>query len=164
LVRQDINDVNVHREYRTFAHVGASYHISEAQCWRIVTTLERWLLKSRLFHVPGKRKLTQRDMEWEVAIVDVSEHPIERPKKTTAVLFRKKLHANSELPKRNHQRNPLTRQEKKQNCQISSERVLVENVIRKVKIFRIMAEKYRNRRKRFGLRLHLICGILNYEL
>jgi hypothetical protein len=29
-----------YREYRTFAHVGASYHISEAQCWRIVTTLE----------------------------------------------------------------------------------------------------------------------------
>ena len=29
-------------------------------------------------------------MEWEVVIVDVSEHPIERPKKTTKVLFRKK--------------------------------------------------------------------------
>ena len=27
-----------------------------------------------------------------------------------------------------------------------------------------MAEKYRNRRKRFGLRLNLITGILNYEL
>ena len=58
----------------------------------------------------------------------------------------------------------LTKQEKKQNHQISSERVLVENVIRKIKIFRIMAEKYRNRRKRFGLRLNLITGILNYEL
>jgi hypothetical protein len=105
LVRQDINDVNVHREYRTFAHVGASYHISEAQCWRIVTTLERWLLKSRLFHVPGKRKLTQRDMEWEVAIVDVSEHPIERPKKTTAVLFRKKEEAYAQKPSYNRAEN-----------------------------------------------------------
>jgi Helix-turn-helix of DDE superfamily endonuclease len=70
-----------YREYRTFAHVGSSYNISEAQCWRIVTTLEQWLIKSKLFHVPGRRKLTQSDRAWEVAIVDVSEHPIERPKK-----------------------------------------------------------------------------------
>lgn len=70
-----------YREYRTFAHVGSSYNISEAQCWRIVTTMEQWLIKSHLFHVPGRRKLTQSDMDWEVAIVDVSEHPIERPKK-----------------------------------------------------------------------------------
>jgi IS5 family transposase len=76
----------------------------------------------------------------------------------------KKLHANSGLPKRNSKKHPLTKQEKEQNRQISSERVLVENVIRKIKIFRIMAEKYRNRRKRFGLRLNLITGILNYEL
>ena len=76
----------------------------------------------------------------------------------------KKLHANSALPKRNSKKHPLTKQEKKQNHQISSERVLVENVIRKIKIFRIMAEKYRNRRRRFGLRLNLITGILNYEL
>lgn len=76
----------------------------------------------------------------------------------------KKLHANSELPKRNSKKNPLTTEEKKQNHEISSERVLVENIIRRIKIFRIMAEKYRNRRKRFTLRLNLIAGILNYEL
>ncbi|MGB3613925.1 MAG: IS5/IS1182 family transposase, partial [Elainellaceae cyanobacterium] len=29
--------------------------------------------------------------------------------------------------------------------------------------FRIFSERYRNRRRRFGLRLHLIAGILNYE-
>ena len=70
-----------YREYRTFAHVGASYNISEAQCWRIVTTLEQWLIKSKLFHVPGRKKLTQSDVQWDVVVVDVSEHPIERPKK-----------------------------------------------------------------------------------
>ncbi len=75
----------------------------------------------------------------------------------------KKIHTNSELPKRNTKKNPLTIEEKKINHQISSQRVLVENVIRKVKIFRIMAEKYRNRRKRFTLRLMLITAIINYE-
>lgn len=70
-----------YREYRTFAHIAASYNISEAQCWRIVTTLEKWLIKSELFHLPGKKKLTASDVEWDVVLVDVSEHPIERPKK-----------------------------------------------------------------------------------
>ena len=76
----------------------------------------------------------------------------------------KKLHDQSELPKKNTKKNPLTKAVKKQNQVISSKRVLVENIIRKVKIFKIMAEKYRNRRKRFKLRLNLICAIINYEL
>ena len=70
-----------YREYRTFAHIAASYNISEAQCWRIITTMEQYLIKSKLFHLPGKKTLTKSDMEWEVVIVDVSEHPIERLKK-----------------------------------------------------------------------------------
>jgi hypothetical protein len=60
--------------------------------------------------------------------------------------------------------NPISKQDKQVNHHLSSGRVLVKNVIRKVKIFRIMAEKYRNRRKRFSLRLNLIAGIINYEL
>ncbi len=75
-----------------------------------------------------------------------------------------KFHGNSHLPKKNSKKKPLTKQEKKNNHDISSERVLVENVIRKVKIFRVMAEKYRNRRRRFTLRLNLIAAIINYEL
>jgi hypothetical protein len=75
----------------------------------------------------------------------------------------KKIHENSELPKKNSKKKPLTKEEKKVNHQISSKRVIIENV-RKVKIFRVMAEKYRNRRKRFTLRLILISAIINYEL
>ena len=76
----------------------------------------------------------------------------------------RKFHENSDLPKKNSKKKPLTKQEKKDNHEISSQRVLVENVIRKIKIFRVMAEKYRNRRKRFTLRLSLISAIINYEL
>ena len=43
----------------------------------------------------------------------------------------KKLHVNSELPKKNSKKNPLTKEEKRKNNKISSDRVLVENVIRK---------------------------------
>jgi hypothetical protein len=71
---------------------------------------------------------------------------------------------NQNYQRKTRKKNPLTKADKKQNQIISSERVLVENVIRKVKIFKIMAEKYRNRRKRFKLRPNLICAIINNEL
>lgn len=70
-----------YREYRTFSHTASSYGISEAQCWRIIVELEKQLIKSKLFHLPGKKRL-QSEMVWEVVVVDVSEHPIERPKKS----------------------------------------------------------------------------------
>lgn len=72
-----------------------------------------------------------------------------------------KLHANTALPQRRSKKNPLLPIDKALNQVISSIRVLVENTIRRLKIFRIMAERYRNRRNRFGLRLHLIAGFLN---
>lgn len=75
-----------------------------------------------------------------------------------------RLHHNSELPKKRTKKNPLTKEDKKKNRQLSSERVLNENVIGMVKRFKIIADRYRNRRKRFGLRFNLIAGIYNFEL
>lgn len=69
-----------------------------------------------------------------------------------------------EIPKKRSKKNPLTKEDKRQNRGISSKRVLVENIIREVKIFRIIAEKYRNRRKKFGLRFNLIAAIYNLNL
>jgi hypothetical protein len=75
-----------------------------------------------------------------------------------------KLHSNSEHPKKKSKKNPLTKEDKKQNQRISSVRIIIENIIRDVKIFRIIAEKYRNRRKRFALRFNLIAAIYNLNL
>jgi len=68
------------------------------------------------------------------------------------------------MPKKKSKKKPLTQEDKKNNGKISSERVLNENVIGVIKRFKIVNDKYRNRRKRFGLRFNLICGIYNYEL
>ena len=76
----------------------------------------------------------------------------------------KKYHNNSEVPYKHSKKKKLTTEQKKYNHEISSSRVQVEDVIRKQKIFRIIAERYRNRRKRFGLRVSLIAGIYNYDL
>lgn len=43
-------------------------------------------------------------------------------------------------------------------------RVKVEHSIRLLKIFRILKERYRNRRRRFGIRLQLITGFVNWML
>ncbi|MFW9619159.1 MAG: IS5/IS1182 family transposase, partial [Sulfurospirillum sp.] len=32
-----------------------------------------------------------------------------------------------------------------------------------IKTFKILGEKYRNRRKRFGLRFNLICALVNFD-
>ena len=73
------------------------------------------------------------------------------------------LHANSLLPKKRSKNHPLTKQQRKENREISRKRIFVEHAIRFVKRFRILSERYRNRRKRFALRFSLIAGICNFD-
>ena len=75
-----------------------------------------------------------------------------------------KRHENSQTPHKKSKLHPLTEQQKSQNRQLAKERFGVEHVIRSLKIFRILSERYRNRRRRFGLRFNLIAAIYNYEL
>ena len=75
----------------------------------------------------------------------------------------KKIHSKSIVPKKASKKNPLTKEEKALNKRISSKRVLNEHVIGRIKVFRIISSKYRNRRKRFGLRFNIIAGIYNKE-
>lgn len=73
-------------------------------------------------------------------------------------------HKNAETPAKKSKLHPLTQEQKNSNRKLSHERILVENVIRRLKIFRILSERYRNRRKRFALRFNLIAAIHNLEL
>jgi len=75
-----------------------------------------------------------------------------------------KLHMNTDIPKKKSKKRLLNKVEKKRNGEISSDRVLIEHIIREVKIFRVAAEKYRNRRKRFGLRINLIAAFYNRSI
>jgi IS5 family transposase len=74
-----------------------------------------------------------------------------------------KWHKNSETPKKKSKKHPLTKAEKANNRRIGSERVSIEHVNCWLKRLHIIAERYRNRRKRFGLRLSLFCGLHNFE-
>lgn len=74
------------------------------------------------------------------------------------------IHSNSVLPKKKSKHHPLSKEDKALNRQLSRDRVFNENVIAILKRFKIIADKYRNRRKRFALRFNLIAGIYNFEL
>jgi hypothetical protein len=73
----------------------------------------------------------------------------------------KSFHKNSKLPKKKPKNGKLTSEEKAENHQISESRISNEHAIGFLKRFRILSERYRNRRKRFGLRLNLIVSICN---
>jgi transposase len=74
------------------------------------------------------------------------------------------LHANSQTPKKKSKHHPLTDAEKASNRDLSRRRVGCEHIIGRLKVFRILMERYRNRRRRFGLRFNLIAAICNLEL
>lgn len=73
------------REYRTLYHIGTDFGIHESSASRIVHKVENVLINSGQFDLP--RKLPRSDGEninWSAIIIDATETPIERPKKTKA--------------------------------------------------------------------------------
>ena len=72
------------REYRTYAHIAASYGLSESNAFENIRWIEDVLIKSKEFSLPGRKALTKSNHEYEIVLVDATESPIERPKKNSA--------------------------------------------------------------------------------
>lgn len=210
------------REYRSYFHIGSSWGVSEATVYRIVRWVEDHLMQCGQFRLAGKKQLVRGFGSPQTVVMDVTETPIERPKRrqrqfysgkkkqhtlkcqivleldsglilctffgkgrrhdfklyqaskvrfaaTTESLQDKgyqgiqKLHANSHLPHKKPRGGQLTQVQKADNRALARRRVVIEQVNRCLKIFRILAERYRNRRRRFGLRFNLIAALYNYE-
>jgi hypothetical protein len=79
-----------YREYRTLAHMGIDYGISEGQGSKIVRDVESVLIKSGKFSLPSKRVLYEADNEIEFIIIDATESPIQRPKKSKSDTIQEK--------------------------------------------------------------------------
>jgi hypothetical protein len=86
-------------------------------------------MQSEQFHLPNKKALQSGSMAFEIILVDATEQSVERPQKNSG---KKKCHA--------------------QKAQV----IVIEHIFRKLKVFRMLKERCRNRRKRFGLRFSLI--------
>lgn len=70
------------REYRTYFHIGKHYGVSESNAYKIIRWIEDTLIKSGGFSLPGRKALLKSDVSYEVVLVDATESPIERPKKS----------------------------------------------------------------------------------
>ena len=72
---------NIVHKYRTLDCVGATYDLIKANAGNAIRWVEEALIKSGKFSLPGKKKLAEPTIEYEVIVVDTTETPIQRPKK-----------------------------------------------------------------------------------
>ena len=79
------------RQYVTQKELAFEFEVGEATAHDVITWVENTLVKCKKFSLPGKKALIGDDIEIEVVLIDVTESPIQRPKKekskktTTAV-------------------------------------------------------------------------------
>ena len=75
-----------YREYRTMFHIWLAYGLSESAVCKIIVDTESKLIKDTRFHLPGKKALTRAENKFELVLIDVTESPIERPKKNKKII------------------------------------------------------------------------------
>lgn len=74
--------------------------MDESTAYRIIRAVEDTLMRSRQFALPGKKQLHAPEQAIEVLVVDVTETPVERPKKTATVLFWEKETTHPQISSR----------------------------------------------------------------
>lgn len=70
-------------------------------------------------------------------------------------------HKDIDIPYKSSKRNPLTKDEKEYNHGLSSFRVRVEHAIRRIKIFRTLADRFRYPRPSHAVKFSIAAGISN---
>lgn len=78
------------REYRTYFHVSQSYGVSESNTYKTVRWVEETLIKHPDFALPGRKALLKSEMEYDIVLIDATETPIERPKKSKNIFIQGK--------------------------------------------------------------------------
>jgi hypothetical protein len=74
-----------------------------------------------------------------------------------------KLQSDVVIPFKKSKKQPLSKEQKQHNKSLASFRMKVEHKIREIKIFKIMAETYRNFQKKYNMRFNIIEGIVNLK-
>ena len=74
-----------------------------------------------------------------------------------------KIHKEVDFPYKKPKNGELDKEEKEYNRGLSNLRVKVENIIGDMKLFKIMGNRYRNKRKRYGIKVNIIAGIVNIK-
>jgi transposase len=74
------------------------------------------------------------------------------------------FHQNSLIPIKKSKNKTLSTESKAYNHCLSKRRIVIENINRRIKRFDIFSDRYRNKRKRHGLRMTIVCALHNIDL
>jgi len=69
------------REYRTMAHLAFDFGVAKSTVSDTIVAVENALIQDKSFHLPGKKALLSKENAGRKVAVDVTESPMERPKK-----------------------------------------------------------------------------------
>jgi hypothetical protein len=69
-----------YREYVTYFSIAVELGVVESTIARIVIKTENILIKSRVFSLPGKKRIRDSSGQYKTIIIDATEQSIERPK------------------------------------------------------------------------------------
>ena len=81
-----------YHDYRTMKNIAFDYDVSKSRICDAISWVEETLIKDGTFALPSKREVLKSNNKISVAIIDVTECEIERPKKNknNTILERKK--------------------------------------------------------------------------
>lgn len=72
-----------------------------------------------------------------------------------------KIHTKTMLPHKRRRKCPLTDEQRAENTELASRRIVVEHIFANLKRFKILSSTYRNFHKKLHLRFNIIAGIYN---
>src|SRR5690606_20752055 len=131
--------------------------------------MKRHTLKTEI-RVTRRGRIIHVSKSWPGSVHDFELHKTEPPipKQTRAFVDSgyqglDKLHTQTELPYKATKTKPLGEEEKEYNQALSRLRVVVEHILGDIKTFRILADRYRNKRKRYDIKFKIIAGIVNLK-
>lgn len=73
-----------YREYVTLFSIAKDLSVHESTIARIVDKTEKILIKSRVFSLPGKKRIRDNNGQYKTIIIDATEQSIERPQDSKA--------------------------------------------------------------------------------
>lgn len=169
------NPEKITRKQAAKVIVDVSCQPIQAARWRSESVLQRpqkkHIVKSQLIVNQKGTEIFHCHLELQGSQADLSVFKRNRPRISAKIRIGAdlayvgidQLHPRTKVPVKTPKGGELTKNEKKRNKRFRRKRVKVEHVIRLCKVFRIVKEVYRNKRRRLQTVWSVICGLVNYK-
>src|ERR1700730_3491605 len=94
--RSAFDDARILARIPDLFHIAQAYGLSESAVYRNIKWCENTLAKSKAFRLPGRKSVAASERVFDIVLIDATETPIERTKKTKAPLFGQEEAAHAE--------------------------------------------------------------------